>query len=193
MEASLRVVGLQSNLQSAGDISEHTEETNNTSEILGLFVKAKGFLKHALSFEVLSPPLIELRLSLALDECLKSIKVSSFTKHPWDLNFMSITQNEVSYGIVDLADALKMLCKSVLSIFKVDPVILFSNFNRLIPFSTGLVEFTEKIISATLTIKLLSIIDHVELDSDHGDSSLRFLLLLSFSGGLSSSSKSHVS
>lgn len=98
------------------------------------------------------PPLVELRLSLALDECLKSIEVSGLAKHPWNLNFMSITQDEVSDGIIDLADALEMLSKCVLGVLEVNPVILFSNFDGLVPFSTGLVELAEKIVSTTLTI-----------------------------------------
>ena len=58
----------------------------------------------------------------------------------------------MSDGIIDLTDALEMLSKCVLGVLEVNPVILFSNFDGLVPFSTGLVELAEKIVSTTLTI-----------------------------------------
>lgn len=90
MEAAVRVVRLESYLESRLDITDHAEKSDNASEVLSLLVEAKRVVEQALGFEVLCPPLEKLGVSLALHELLELVKVSGFTQHPWDLHSMSV-------------------------------------------------------------------------------------------------------
>ena len=56
METSLMIIGLQSNIKSTLNITNHTEKASNTSKILSFLVKTKCILQNSLSLEVLGPP-----------------------------------------------------------------------------------------------------------------------------------------
>mmetsp|Transcript_26256 Transcript_26256/g.40082 ORF Transcript_26256/g.40082 Transcript_26256/m.40082 type:complete len:318 (+) Transcript_26256:1323-2276(+) len=192
MEATLRVVRFQSNLHSVLDIANHAKKTDDTTVVVRFSVEAEGLLEHALSLKVLGPPTEELRLSLPLNEVLKTVEVSEIAEHARNLNTVSITLNEVADGVIDLTDALEVLGKLIVGVFEVDSVVLLSYLDGLIPFTTSLMQLAQKVVSSALSVEFLGIIDHVQLDCNHSDTGLGFLLLLCFASSLSSPDEAHV-
>jgi hypothetical protein len=143
VEAALRITGLQGELECSLNVTHQAAKSNNTSKVLGLLVEGKRLIDEALCLKILSPPFVELRLSLSLHKLLKSIEVSLFTEHSWHFHFVGITLHEVSDCTIELTYGLEVLCERIVSIFQVDTVVLLSNFKSFVPFSTGLVKSAE--------------------------------------------------
>jgi len=56
---------------------------------------------------------------------------------------MGITLDEMPDCTVVFTDALKVLSEGIMSILKIDPIVLLGYFKGFIPFSTGLVKLAK--------------------------------------------------
>jgi len=79
-------------------------------------------------------------------------------------------------------------------ILEVDPIIFGRHFNGLCKHGTGLVHFIEQVLPLALHQQLLGLVDHVQMNSNHGQMCLWFLLLgFCFTECLCPAQEAHVS
>jgi hypothetical protein len=69
----LRIICLESKLRCVLNIINVAKHANATSKVLSFSVELKGFVDDALSFKVLSPPLVKGRFSLTNNKLLETI------------------------------------------------------------------------------------------------------------------------
>jgi hypothetical protein len=73
VEASLGVGAAECDLSRCEDIPYSTEHADARAVVLSFTVHLESFLDEALSFQVLCPPLVELRVSLRVHEVLQAL------------------------------------------------------------------------------------------------------------------------
>lgn len=106
---------------------------------------------------------------------------------------MGSTLNVVLDGTIYFMDSLEVLCHLEVSILKVNTVVFLGNFDSLVPLTAGHVEFDEQVVPSTFFIEFFSIVNHVELNSNHGKSGFNFLFTFGLTCGFCTTSKAHVS
>ena len=94
--------------------------------------------------------------------------------------------------IVDFPYAFKVFSQSIVSIFEIDPVIFLSYLDRIVPLSASLMKLAKKVISTALSVEILGVIYHIQLNCHHSDSRFWLLFLFSLSCRLGPPRESHV-
>ena len=143
METSLWIICFQRDLQGVLNITKDTENSDNTAVVCCFSVETKRVLEKTLGFKILSPPFVKVWFSLLLNEMLEPIEVSLVTKHSWNFNSMSVTQDEMLDGSFNLLDTFEVLGEGVVSVFQVNSVVLLGNFNGFVPLTTSLMQLAE--------------------------------------------------
>lgn len=193
VEASLWVVRVVGNASCILDVTNTAEKTDAASKVLGLSIKIESILNKLLSFKILGPPLVEGRVFEALDEGLKAVDHVHLSEHTRNFSLVGSTLDVVLDGTINFMDSFEVLCHLEVCILEVDTVIFLSDFDSLVPLTAGHVKFDEEVVPSTLFIEFFSIVNHVELNSNHGKSSFNFLLTFSLTCGFCTTSKTHVS
>mmetsp|Transcript_35041 Transcript_35041/g.46113 ORF Transcript_35041/g.46113 Transcript_35041/m.46113 type:complete len:357 (+) Transcript_35041:1791-2861(+) len=93
---------------------------------------------------------------------------------------------------IDFVNSFEVLCHLEVSVLQVNPVVLLGNFDSLVPLTAAHVELDEQVIPAALTVELLGVVDHIQLDRHHCQACFDLFLALSLSSRFCTASESHV-
>jgi hypothetical protein len=161
IEACLWIRRIKRNLGSIRNIANCAEQTHTTSKVICFSVEIKCLLDHPLRLEVLRPPFKQLRLPLSTDKLLQALNHIELSQHAWHLSFVGSTFNIVFDRHVNVTDPFKMLCHHVMSVLKIDSVVLLSDFNSFVPLIARHVQLAKQVVTTTFFVQLFCIIDHV--------------------------------
>jgi len=78
------------------------------------------------------------------------------------------------------------------SVLEIDPVELLGDLDGLVELTTGLVQLAEQVVAAAFLVEVLRIVNHVQLNRNHGQFGLELSLLLSLSDHAGATSETHV-
>eukprot|EP00968_Pinguiococcus_pyrenoidosus_P017964 scaffold1830_cov246-Pinguiococcus_pyrenoidosus.AAC.3 len=189
-----RRLGLIDDLGRSLQLSVVARQADAAEVIASPLVEDPRLLEVPNGLAVGCPPTLELGVGSPRDVLLEVFEAMLLEEHPGNLAPMGLGAFVVPFSLGEVADGFKVPREGMVRCLEVDAILAFCHLQCPVPEARRLIQLVQQIVSATLVVQPLRVVEHAELNGNGGDDGLvgRIGFAARLPNGRGASSVSHI-